>query len=98
MITIYKYPLLLTLQQTLHIPGLLEVLSVNEQRNNLVLYCAVDTENLVKVVVDVRILGTGQDASAVGSFNFLGTVNNCDGKFMWHVFVSILGTVAGMGN
>lgn len=90
MITILKYVLILQPEQTFQIRGFMKILSVAEQRAGLVLYCMVNTEADAVHTLDVRIIGTGQDARPVKDmFDFVGTVNTQDG-FMWHVFTSLI--------
>lgn len=89
MITIYKYTLLLQPEQTLHIRGFMKVLSVAEQRGEIVLYCMVNSAADATHILDVSIIGTGHDALPVKEFDFIGTVKTQDGLYMWHVFTNL---------
>lgn len=88
-LTIYKYPLAIVDQQKRTIPGLQRILSVAEQRGQLVLYAIVDTEDKLNQPVDVEVLiiGTGHPIQIISGFDFVGTVKMFDGELMWHVFV-----------
>ena len=63
------------------------LLSVEEQRGNIVLYALVDDESNVTIPIDVAIIGTGniirQNLSA---YRFMGTVKLMNGGLMFHIF------------
>lgn len=93
MITVFKYPLEPTDYQEIEIKGLMRVLSVEEQNEDIVLYAQVNTEpprpEYQYDIIEVIILGTGHDRpelKEVGKWNFLGTVKLLEGNLMFHVF------------
>jgi hypothetical protein len=86
---IYKYPLVFEDQQFVELPVGSDILSVAEQRGQIVLYAIVDTEEEDKAEVLVYIYGTGNPMGKANprAKHFLGTVNTHNGALMWHVFV-----------
>lgn len=87
MITIWKYPLALTLAQTLTLPKEARILHVGEQAQRLTLWVQVDDllphEDRVFIIV-----GTGHEVpgqTPAYPLRHLGTVQMADG-FVWHVF------------
>jgi len=89
MITIHKYVLLPLPEQTLQIRGFMKVLSVDEQREDIVLYCMVNNAADAIHMLDVIIIGTGHDALPVKQFDFIGTVKTQGGMYMWHIFTNL---------
>lgn len=92
---IFKYNLEVTDKQTLKLPPGSHILSVMNQRDNIVLYALVwPTENKeVYEDVSIRIVGTGHDIDFFipaerfgGGYKFLGTVSLHGGALMFHVF------------
>ena len=85
---IFKYPLEITDRQEVNIKGLVKVLSVAEQKGNIILYAMVNEESNANYIVVVKIYGTGQEISpsVMDHFKFLGTVSHMGGDLMWHVF------------
>ena len=84
--TIYKYPLGMFNEQELEIKGLVEILSVAVQRDKLVLYSLVDTEDFKKTQIDVVIRGTGHNYELNTGWNFLGTHLTQNGMLVWHIW------------
>lgn len=84
--SIYKFTLLIADQQTLTLPKGSKILSVTEQRGDIVLYALVDptTENTEKALIIIH--GTGHEANDVDDCTFLGTVKMLGGNLMFHVF------------
>ena len=86
---IFKYTLY-PYSQTIKVPAGTTVLSVINQRENLVLYVSVPEDNDPEVVKDleIAIVGTGHTFSfdTVNDFTFLGTVSTFGGDLIWHVF------------
>lgn len=90
-----KFMLETTDRQVLEIPAPATILSVTEQRNELVLYAIMepDAPTVTKVI---DIYGTGHQIPKERSTylgepqtepgTFLGTVGTCAGSLMWHVF------------
>ena len=89
MLTIYKFPIEITDNQTLEIKGCKGLISVIEQNKKLVIYSFVNTENKCIKLIDIMIAGTGNPISGKlqCNSNFLGTVSTATG-LVWHVFYS----------
>jgi hypothetical protein len=102
--TIYKYPLRLVDYQRLKLPKHSILLSVQNVRDELVLYALIDDEHTEKDD-DLRnlyviIVGTGRsvfednnqfEPEDVLKYKYLGTVIMTDGTgLVWHVFVDSL--------
>jgi len=85
---IYKYTLELEQTQQIAIQGLKQVLSVCNQRNNIVLYALVDEKEKTTQCLEIKIAGTGHiiEKEAYMTHKFLGTVSIMQGHFMWHIF------------
>lgn len=85
---VYKYQLKMTAEQDIFLPYDAKILSVEEQRGNIVLYALVDSDAPIKDIQDKRriyIHGTGckvYDPLA----RFIGTVKLRGGECMFHVF------------
>ena len=88
MLTIFKYVLQIADEQVLKIKGCIEVLSVMEQYDMVVLYTLVDTEATEVREVSICIVGTGHPAAHARreGYRFLGTVKLLRGHLVWHVF------------
>jgi hypothetical protein len=82
-----KYPLLTEPEQVLELPATTRIISVAEQRNEIVLYAIVDLSEAEQSKHKVWVIGTGHplpEQAALG--RFLGTVNLYSGSLMFHVF------------
>ena len=88
MITIYKYPILIG-QQDLSIRGFLKALSVREQNGYIVLYYLVDSTSPSLALVEVLVLGTGQEASDTFGFFFVGSIELPVIKEIYHTFIKV---------
>lgn len=88
MLTVWKFPLEIVDQQTIHVPGRsFRPLSVQEDKSgNLCLWAAVRTE-LPPLPVDLYIRGTGHDLESIPKLSvYLGTVVERSRPLVWHVF------------
>lgn len=82
---ILKYPLKPTDVQFISIPSD-TVLSVQEQRNEVVIYAITDSEHPL-INHEIRVIGTGHTIDFnVAKYGFLGTVKLYNGELMFHVF------------
>jgi len=91
-----KYVLSVTDRQVLEIPAPAQILSVIEQRGEVVLYALIDygTESTVTKVIDIYGTGhkvpkdrstyEGEPQTEPGAF--IGTVSTENGGLIWHVF------------
>lgn len=87
MITIHKYPLVITGQQGVDIQGYMGCLSAKEQRGKLVLYVMVDTDSALQCkTLSIRIVGTGNVAQTE-DYRFVNTVVMKDDARVWHIFI-----------
>lgn len=83
---IFKYEIQAEDIQKMNIPSE-RILSVQEQRNKIVVYALVDTENTVLNAYEFGMNGTGNPVTFdIDNFEFLGTVKLSDGQLMFHVF------------
>ena len=80
---VHKYLLQQTDHQWLELPRYSEVLTVQEQGNELYLWAKVDTQNPI-TKKSIVIVGTGHDASHTGTY--LGTCQLHSGQIVLHVF------------
>lgn len=86
---IYKYVLKVTDEQVVEIPSI-DILSVESQLDDIVVYALVDIDNLIPSRYMFKIHGTGHDIeNDIASFKFLGTVKMYNGSLMFHVFYKI---------
>jgi len=88
---IYKYPITNNSQE-IEILGLVKILKAEEQENDLVIWCIVDTEDKEKYLLVTSIFGTGErdeDGDKMIPTNYLNTINTKTG-FVWHVFTTVL--------
>lgn len=82
---IFKYELEVKDNQTLEIASD-DILSVQEQNEEVVVYALVDTER-PSVKYEFSMNGTGNPINFdIENFKFLGTVKMYDGSLMYHVF------------
>jgi hypothetical protein len=83
---IYKYVLKATEEQVIEIPSI-NILSVESQLDDIVVYALVDDNILIPNRYTFRVYGTGHDIkNDIDSFKFLGTVKMYNGSLMFHVF------------
>lgn len=79
---IYKYPLEVTDEQIIDMPGSARLLSVQMQRGVVCLWAWVDP-NAIPKKRHIVIIGTGNPISFFPG-EFVGAVQQ--GQFVWHVF------------
>ena len=83
---VYKYKLEITDQQFVKLPEDAEILSVNAQGMDLVLYALVDFPIGQAISRVVRIAGTGHPI--IGNVGqYVGTAMMREGQLVWHVFI-----------
>lgn len=86
---IYKYKLEPQIRQGLWLNEGATILSVTEQKGEMVMYALVDPKK-GELPYDVLILATGEEVPSwinFGAYKFVGTVKMDNGNLMWHVFV-----------
>jgi hypothetical protein len=83
---IYKYTILVCDEFVLNLPVGAKLLSVAEQKGEMVLYAMVIPELPLRPV-KIRVVGTGKPIpDDMSEFKFLGTIKLYDGKLMFHIF------------
>lgn len=79
---VYKYPLVLTATQHITLPKDAEILSVQQQAGQLVLWAIIEQNNTM-VKRQINIIGTGNPfEGCLGTF--IGTLQAA--IFVWHIF------------
>lgn len=87
---IFKYPLDVQFANVVPMPKGAEILSVAEQRNQIVVYAMVDDEVSEMEDQVIHIEPTGHPVEIdVSKCRFLGTVKMYEGDYMFHVFVEV---------
>lgn len=84
--TIWKFPLEITDEQTVKMPATANIIAVQFQGEQLMLWAVVDPKVTFANVV-VRIVGTGNPFPDANDCRFVGTVQQ--GPFVWHVFMAL---------
>ena len=85
MTKIFKYTLYVTDRQTIQMPIVYEILSIQNQGDTMTIWALVDTAFEITDVV-FYIYGTGHDVHHNhGGSNYVGTVQMNNG-LVWHVF------------
>ena len=87
---VFKYKLQPSPEQTIVLPIEHEILSVETQNNEIVIYALVTPDDPRKdrrYVRRVAVLGTGHPTADLSNYDFLGTVSTNDTMFFWHIFV-----------
>jgi len=89
---VYKYTILRTSQSTVEdhllLPRGAQILSVAEQRDEIVLYAVTDNLQTEYENYRIHIAGTGHPLpDDIDTARFLGTVNLMEGSLMFHVYV-----------
>lgn len=85
--SIYKYILETVDSQQITIHGFQRILSVIDQRDQLVLYALVDPSSNEQTWIDVKIVGTGNMVMFDNEgWDFRGSISQCDGLAIWHVW------------
>lgn len=81
--TIYKYPLTLTDRQQIRLPRDAQILDVQIQGGQLMLWALLD-DDATPHARNVCVVGTGRLAGHVVDMDHVATVQA--GEFVWHVF------------
>lgn len=86
-LVIHKFPIELVNEQLVHMPAGAHIISVMEQRHEIVLYAVVRPSDLLESVT-IYVRGTGHPLNFAWNDypRFLGTVSLHDGQLMFHVF------------
>lgn len=85
MFTIWKYPLTPREIQDVTMPEGAEILTVQNQKEQVCLWAKVDP-NATKVVRTFAVYGTGWEVITNAEFRYIGTVQLEAGDLIYHVF------------
>lgn len=85
MFSIWKYPLSPREIQDISMPEGAEILTVQNQNENICIWAKVDP-NAPKVLRTFAVYGTGWDIVTNASMEYIGTVQLSRGEFVYHVF------------
>lgn len=83
---IYKYPFVITSEQSIKLPKGAKPLSVQLQFDIPCLWALVDEGNQPEDRILV-IHGTGNPIDSIDDHTYLGTIQMREGTFVWHVFI-----------
>ena len=90
MFKIFKYPLEVTDTQKLALPAHSEILTVQNQNEQICIWAFVNEEYPQTDVRKIRIIGTGNPVPKEDTFfKYIGTVQMMEGKLVWHVFEEV---------
>lgn len=90
--TIYKYTLEGKESNVIEMPLSTQIISVESQGDNIVVYGIVDTEENATISYDFRTYGTGLQINIdLNEYKFLSTVKLYNGSLMFHVFYKQFG-------
>jgi len=82
---IYKYPLRVVNKQHFDMYADSEIIGVQVQDNDIVMWAVVDTDRKM-IEVAIRMYGTGEEfADEIDDLSFISTVQL--GSFVWHLFM-----------
>lgn len=88
--TIYKYPIVITDEQTLSMSVGANILTVQVQNGNPFIWAMVDTE-VPTEEVSIRVHGTGHPIPDSLNLEYIGTFQSMyGGSLVFHVFKEIL--------
>jgi hypothetical protein len=83
--TVFKFPLAIQRTQAVEMPAGAQALTVQVQHMDLCLWALVDPA-APKVPRMIEILGTGHSANPALNRRYIGSAQQLDGAFVWHVF------------
>jgi hypothetical protein len=87
---VYKYKLKMVDEQEIKVERFESILSINQQNNELVLYCLVsDVQDRRTMSITVYIAGTGNEIEVDHATQFLGTCSTHSNRLFWHVFYKL---------
>lgn len=82
---IYKYPIDVLDEQEVLMPHGANILSIQWQRGELMLWALVQPINL-RSPRKIVMLGTGHDFWNSEDFDYITTIQQNDGDLIWHIF------------
>lgn len=88
--SIWKYVLVAETVNTIEVPLGAELLSVETQGDNIVVYALVNTNEASTQTIEIRTYGTGHEIDVnITDYKFLGTAKLYNGSLMFHVFYRV---------
>lgn len=84
---VYKYPLKVLGVQTVTLPGMHEILTIQEQNGMPQLWALVDTESTFTSERTILIAGTGYELPVDKYLDYISTFQLHGGSLVFHVFV-----------
>lgn len=85
--SIWKYTLIPATTNIVKMPLGAQILSVDTQNDEIVVYALVDTEENIVTELDFKTYGTGHQIDInIHNYTFLGTAKLQNGSLMFHVF------------
>lgn len=88
--TIYKYPIPLQDEFVLLLPTDARILTIQEQRGQLVLWATVNPTRAGTECRVFRCVGTGHAIPDENQLDYIATVQMADGNLVWHFFEKIV--------
>lgn len=82
---IYKYPLKISMDQTVRVPKDADFLTIQTQRDQPCIWALVDLDQPLEDVA-IRTVGTGHPFEDAGAWQYLGTYQTDDALLVFHVF------------
>ncbi|MFA6711118.1 MAG: hypothetical protein WCS33_00170 [Candidatus Caldatribacteriota bacterium] len=84
---VFKYPLVMMDRNTIVLPKGSKILSVESQKDDIVVYAIVDDSVSTEVEEHVFLIrGTGHPADDVDGYDFLNTVKLYGDTLIFHIF------------
>ena len=83
---IYKYPVECTPRQTLTLPRGAKPISAINQRNEIVVYAVVDTDEVEQDCFEIVVQPTGLSFDDINAYQFLGSVALYEARYVFHIF------------
>ncbi len=84
--TIWKFPLKIINTQIIEMPYGAEILTAQEQYDELQLWALVDSEATLKIKYRINIYGTGHPISYEDRLRYISTVQLRKGTLVLHIF------------
>ena len=86
MSVVYKYPIRIVAHQTIKVPEGARILTVQMQGDEACIWAKVDPDQR-EMELNIYVHGTGHTLHE-NALMYIGTIQQCDGNLIWHVFGS----------
>jgi len=83
---IYKFPIDIVVDQIIKMPTGSKVLTVQTQKDTICLWAIVDLKSTTFEDRKFSVYGTGHPFDKDYNLEYIGTVQQIEGKLIWHVF------------